>query len=121
VEYKVVQDLSGFRVIPSEPKIPWTVYTGAAGMPGQTAFCAWREYSAAKKVSRLDLTIDASLTWMVGRRRLRFWRGWSCRQLRDPAREAGRPQGYCFCWLGREGRLYQAMWRGHRLQLQERL
>jgi hypothetical protein len=58
-----VKDLSQFRVLPTEPRIPWTAYTGAAGMPGQTAFVGWKEYSAAKKVREgCDLKCHVLLT-----------------------------------------------------------
>jgi len=29
--------------------LPWSLYVGAAGMPGKTAYMAWNEYSRAKK------------------------------------------------------------------------
>jgi hypothetical protein len=60
---------SALRVLENKEKLPWSVYVGAAGMPGevtsrllmhlglmshfytgQTAFLGWREFSKAKKV-----------------------------------------------------------------------
>ncbi|KAF8193890.1 hypothetical protein K438DRAFT_1828217 [Mycena galopus ATCC 62051] len=47
-EYTVLSELGHARVIEKHPDLPWTVYVGALGMPGQTAFVAWKEYSEAK-------------------------------------------------------------------------
>jgi NADPH-dependent curcumin reductase CurA len=41
VEYSIQSDPSKFRVLP-ELGIPWSVYVGAAGMPGETALYAWK-------------------------------------------------------------------------------
>ncbi|KAJ7604463.1 hypothetical protein FB45DRAFT_956754 [Roridomyces roridus] len=49
-EYSVLSSsLDMLFVIEKDPKLPWTAYVGAAGMPGQTAWMAWKEYSNAKK------------------------------------------------------------------------
>ncbi|KAG6883698.1 hypothetical protein C0992_008099, partial [Termitomyces sp. T32_za158] len=50
-EYSVFKDLEsqGLTVIENKEMLPWSVYVGAAGMPGQTAYYAWKEYSRAKK------------------------------------------------------------------------
>ncbi|KAJ7622002.1 hypothetical protein DFH06DRAFT_1143404 [Mycena polygramma] len=45
----LVQDLSMLEVIERDPKLNWSVYIGVAGMPGETAYMGWREYSDAKK------------------------------------------------------------------------
>lgn len=34
----------------SNKGIPWSAWLGVLGMPGQTAYMAWKEYSRAKKV-----------------------------------------------------------------------
>ncbi|KAG6892142.1 hypothetical protein C0995_005198, partial [Termitomyces sp. Mi166 len=49
-EYNVFKDLEseGLMVIENEEGLPWSVYVGAAGMPGKTAYFAWKEYSKAK-------------------------------------------------------------------------
>ncbi|KAF9464078.1 hypothetical protein BDZ94DRAFT_1191919 [Collybia nuda] len=48
-EYSIRKDLNGLRTIKKEHGLPWSVYVGAAGMPGMTAYMAWKEYSKAKK------------------------------------------------------------------------
>ncbi|KAF9464072.1 hypothetical protein BDZ94DRAFT_1257474 [Collybia nuda] len=48
-EYSVRKGLEGLRIIKKEQNLPWSVYVGAAGMPGMTAYMAWKEYSKAKK------------------------------------------------------------------------
>ncbi|KAG6810945.1 hypothetical protein H0H92_009686 [Tricholoma furcatifolium] len=50
-EYSVVKNLTaaGLEIIKNEHGLPWSVYVGAAGMPGKTAYYAWKEYSHAKK------------------------------------------------------------------------
>ncbi|KIY53409.1 alcohol dehydrogenase [Fistulina hepatica ATCC 64428] len=48
-EYYVRPNLDGARILHKHPKLSWTTYVGAAGMPGQTAYMAWKEYSKAKK------------------------------------------------------------------------
>ncbi|KAJ7715386.1 hypothetical protein B0H16DRAFT_1435019 [Mycena metata] len=47
-EYAVMKELGPATVLEKHPDLPWTVYVGAAGMPGQTAFTGWKEYSDAK-------------------------------------------------------------------------
>ncbi|KAG6917866.1 hypothetical protein DXG01_000636 [Tephrocybe rancida] len=53
VEYRVAspaQFTSGaLQVIKDEVGLPWSVYVGAAGMPGKTAYYGWKEHSKAKK------------------------------------------------------------------------
>ncbi|KIY49426.1 NAD(P)-binding protein [Fistulina hepatica ATCC 64428] len=48
-EYYVLPNLDGVRILHKHPKLSWTTYVGAAGMPGQRAYMAWKEYSKAKK------------------------------------------------------------------------
>ncbi|KAF8144001.1 hypothetical protein K438DRAFT_2029327 [Mycena galopus ATCC 62051] len=48
-EYMIAPNLEMLEVIEKAPKLDWSVYIGAAGMPGETAFMGWREYSGAKK------------------------------------------------------------------------
>ncbi|KAJ7460197.1 hypothetical protein FB451DRAFT_1141301 [Mycena latifolia] len=48
-EYSVLPGLGTFlQVIERHPDLPWTAYVGAAGMPGQTAYMGWKEFSKAK-------------------------------------------------------------------------
>ncbi|KAH9937947.1 hypothetical protein B0H21DRAFT_825392 [Amylocystis lapponica] len=37
------------RILKNEENLPWSAYVGVLGMPGQTAFYGWNEYSLAKK------------------------------------------------------------------------
>ncbi|KAJ7617351.1 hypothetical protein FB45DRAFT_933982 [Roridomyces roridus] len=51
-EYSVLSsnpDSDMMFIIEKDPKLPWTAFVGVAGMPGQTAYMAWKEYSNAKK------------------------------------------------------------------------
>ncbi|KAF8902159.1 alcohol dehydrogenase [Mucidula mucida] len=49
-EYSIIPDPSrvGVRVI-AKTTLPWSVYVGAAGMPGETAYFGYKEYAHAKK------------------------------------------------------------------------
>ncbi|KAF9068364.1 hypothetical protein BDP27DRAFT_1383609 [Rhodocollybia butyracea] len=38
----------GTRLLKPEPGLPYSVYVGAAGMPGQTAYYGWKEFANAK-------------------------------------------------------------------------
>jgi len=66
-EYFILDKLGGTRILENREVLPWSVYLGAAGMPGKqakvswlmfwvergvgkTAFMGWRAYSRAKKV-----------------------------------------------------------------------
>ncbi|KAL0576962.1 hypothetical protein V5O48_005033 [Marasmius crinis-equi] len=46
-EYSIPKSI--LRKLTLEPGLSWPVYIGVAGMPGQTAYYAWREYAQAKK------------------------------------------------------------------------
>jgi hypothetical protein len=65
--------MKGLIFLKKNPKLPWTVFVGAAGMPGKritlavaliftsgylgkTAFMGWKEFSRAKKVRTLLLS-----------------------------------------------------------------
>ncbi|KAF8881864.1 hypothetical protein BD779DRAFT_1675208 [Infundibulicybe gibba] len=48
-EYFVKKNMEWSQVVHNEHNLPWSVYIGAAGMPGQTAYYGWREFSKAKK------------------------------------------------------------------------
>jgi NADPH-dependent curcumin reductase CurA len=54
-EYVFAPSLAALNLemIERDPKLHWSVYIGAAGMPGETAFMGWREHSDAKKVRPL--------------------------------------------------------------------
>jgi len=48
-QYNIVSSLKGLRILDNKFNLPWSVYIGVAGMPGKTAYMAWKEYSRAKK------------------------------------------------------------------------
>ncbi|GJE88548.1 NADP-dependent oxidoreductase [Phanerochaete sordida] len=48
-EYTVLPGIGELRVLKNEEKLPWSVYVGIAGMPGQTAWVGWKEYAAPQK------------------------------------------------------------------------
>ncbi|PFH48598.1 hypothetical protein AMATHDRAFT_42127 [Amanita thiersii Skay4041] len=48
-QYIVRHNIAGLRVIENKHNLPWSVFLGAAGMPGETAFMGWREYARAQK------------------------------------------------------------------------
>ncbi|TFK49750.1 alcohol dehydrogenase [Heliocybe sulcata] len=58
-EYFIDTDAGKYRFIENKEGLPWSVYVGAAGMPGQTAYLAWREYSNAKKGETAFVTAGA--------------------------------------------------------------
>ncbi|KDQ23503.1 hypothetical protein PLEOSDRAFT_1109146 [Pleurotus ostreatus PC15] len=51
-EYSVLKDFENqierMRVLKNDVGLPWSVYLGAAGMPGQTSYMAWKAYAKAK-------------------------------------------------------------------------
>ncbi|KAF7364581.1 PKS-ER domain-containing protein [Mycena venus] len=58
-QYYIAPNLSMLEVIDRDSKLDWSVYIGAAGMPGETAFAGWREYSEAKKGEVAFITTGA--------------------------------------------------------------
>lgn len=50
VEYSILSggQLPRWRILPEATGIPWSVYVGVAGMPGQTAYYGWKEIVHAK-------------------------------------------------------------------------
>ncbi|KAJ7093537.1 alcohol dehydrogenase [Mycena epipterygia] len=58
-EYSILPNATGLTFLEKDPKLPWTVYVGAAGMPGQTAYMGWKEYSHAKKGETVFVTTGA--------------------------------------------------------------
>ncbi|KAK7051873.1 NAD(P)-binding protein [Favolaschia claudopus] len=47
-EYTVYPALGELQILKKHPKLPLSVYLGAAGMPGQTAYLGWKAYADAK-------------------------------------------------------------------------
>lgn len=58
-EYVVWDKPEELIVLKNEENLPWSVYLGVAGMPGQTAYCGWKEHSSAKKGETLFVTAGA--------------------------------------------------------------
>ncbi|KAJ7197932.1 alcohol dehydrogenase [Mycena pura] len=58
-QYAVLANMDGFDFLERNPKLPWTVYVGAAGMPGKTAYMGWKEFSQAKKGETAFITTGA--------------------------------------------------------------
>nr|GAT48806.1 predicted protein [Mycena chlorophos] len=61
-EYFVAQSLGGaarLRILERDPRLPLSVYIGVAGMPGETAYMAWKEFSKAKKGEVVFVTTGA--------------------------------------------------------------
>ncbi|KAF8904154.1 hypothetical protein CPB85DRAFT_1538295 [Mucidula mucida] len=59
-EYFVINDFSKVQVLTkTEPSLPWSVYVGAAGMPGRTAYFAYKEFAKAKKGDTIFVSTGA--------------------------------------------------------------
>lgn len=58
-QYLVKPNLEEVRIIENKEGLPWSVYVGALGMPGQTAILAWREWSEVKKGETVFVTAAA--------------------------------------------------------------
>ncbi len=41
------------------PTLPWSVYVGVAGMPGETAYFGYKEYAHAKKGDTIFVSTGA--------------------------------------------------------------
>lgn len=48
-KYCIVPNMDGLFVLRNEHNLPWSLFVGVLGMPGRTAYMAWKEYSHAKK------------------------------------------------------------------------
>ncbi|KAF9247116.1 NAD-P-binding protein [Melanogaster broomeanus] len=48
-EYSIQTRAEIFSKLDNKYNLPWNVFVGAAGMPGQTAYCAWKEYAKRRK------------------------------------------------------------------------
>ncbi|KAF9470780.1 NAD(P)-binding protein, partial [Pholiota conissans] len=46
--YIIKKDVSRIKVITNPNNLPWSTFIGVLGMPGRTAFMAWKEFSKAK-------------------------------------------------------------------------
>lgn len=63
-EYFVGKGASSFRVLENKEGLPWSVYVGVLGMPGQTAHHAWKEYALPQKVRGHD-PYGTSWVWLT--------------------------------------------------------
>ncbi|TFK65472.1 alcohol dehydrogenase [Pluteus cervinus] len=59
-EYTIQKDLSMVKVIENKPNLPWSVYLGALGVPGKTAYYAWKEYAHPKRGETVYISGAAS-------------------------------------------------------------
>ncbi|KAJ6475587.1 hypothetical protein C8R45DRAFT_1159745 [Mycena sanguinolenta] len=57
--YNIIPNLDGLNFLEKNPMLPWTAFLGAAGMPGLTAYCGWKEFSKAKKGETAFVTSGA--------------------------------------------------------------
>ncbi|KAI0332231.1 NAD-P-binding protein [Cubamyces sp. BRFM 1775] len=57
--YVIEKEPSQFKVIENKEGLPWSVYVGVCGMPGETADYAWKEFSRAKKGETVFVTAGA--------------------------------------------------------------
>ncbi|EKM51643.1 uncharacterized protein PHACADRAFT_150208 [Phanerochaete carnosa HHB-10118-sp] len=48
-EYNVLPAIDNYKVLKNEEKLPWSVYVGICGMPGQTGWVGWKEHAAPKE------------------------------------------------------------------------
>ncbi|KAF5348451.1 hypothetical protein D9756_009557 [Leucocoprinus leucothites] len=48
-EYTIRPSLDGLVVLDNKHNLPWSVFIGTAGMPGQTAYSGWKEFAHPKK------------------------------------------------------------------------
>ncbi|OCH84743.1 NAD-P-binding protein [Obba rivulosa] len=55
-EYFVAQDPKRYKLLENKEGLSWSVYIGVCGMPGQTAYYGWKEWSSAKKGEVLFVT-----------------------------------------------------------------
>lgn len=62
-QYFIRPSFDGFRVLENKEGLPWSVYVGVAGMPGQTAYSAWKEYA---KVQKGDVVFVTAASGPVG-------------------------------------------------------
>ncbi|RDX54995.1 NAD(P)-binding protein [Lentinus brumalis] len=59
VQYTIQQNAQAFRVLDNKENLPWSAYIGVCGMPGETAYYAWKEYAAPKKGDVVFVTTAA--------------------------------------------------------------
>ncbi|KAK7032713.1 NAD(P)-binding protein [Favolaschia claudopus] len=60
-EYSVVPDPTGLQIMDKVANLPWSVYLGPAGLPGQTAYIGWKEFANAKEGETVFVTTGAGM------------------------------------------------------------
>ncbi|KZP04312.1 NAD(P)-binding protein [Athelia psychrophila] len=58
-EYIVTSQVENYRKLENKEGLPWSVYVGAAGMPGKTAWFAWKEWANSQKGETVFVTAGA--------------------------------------------------------------
>jgi len=58
-QYFVEKNASQLRVLENKEGLPWSVYVGVGGMPGQTAHHAWKEFASPQKGDVVFVTAGA--------------------------------------------------------------
>ncbi|TCD60377.1 hypothetical protein EIP91_010258 [Steccherinum ochraceum] len=58
-QYTILAKDADVTVIQNEENIPWSLYVGVAGMPGQTAYVGWRHFAKSKKGDTVFVTTAA--------------------------------------------------------------
>ncbi|KAH8823005.1 alcohol dehydrogenase [Flagelloscypha sp. PMI_526] len=53
------KDLSGLKVLQNPYKLPWSAFLSVIGMPGHTAYTAWKEHASAKQGETVFITSGA--------------------------------------------------------------
>jgi len=48
-QYIVSDKVDNYRILENKEGLPWSAYVGAAGMPGKTAWFAWKEWANSQK------------------------------------------------------------------------
>ncbi|PPR00556.1 hypothetical protein CVT26_009888 [Gymnopilus dilepis] len=57
--YVVKSNLEGLQILENPNNLPLSTFLGVLGMPGKTAFMAWREYASAKKGETVFVSTSA--------------------------------------------------------------
>lgn len=58
-KYFTLSSLDGVIIIENKERIPWSAYVGVAGIPGETAYAAWKEYANVQQGDIVFVTAAA--------------------------------------------------------------
>ncbi|KZV72729.1 alcohol dehydrogenase [Peniophora sp. CONT] len=64
-EYFVWNNFADLHKIPPSGTLPWSLYIGVLGLPGQTAYMSWKEYSHAQKGQTVFISTAAGAVGSV--------------------------------------------------------